>query len=112
MSGTTLSATATGNGDVVGPSSSTDNAIARYDLATGKLIQDSSASVDDNGSVSANTIKLSATPTVGAPIIGEIYYNSAEGGLPEYKVSTASSITLGAEFYCIVVNKTGVQIND
>jgi hypothetical protein len=40
-----------GTGDVVGPASSTDNAIARYDGTTGKLIQDSSVFIDDAGNV-------------------------------------------------------------
>ena len=44
-------AAGSGSGDVSGPSSSTDNAIARFDLATGKLIQNSLVTVDDNGSV-------------------------------------------------------------
>lgn len=38
-----------GSGDVVGPASATDNALARYDLTTGKLIQDSTAILDDTG---------------------------------------------------------------
>jgi len=38
-----------GTGDVVGPASSTDNAIARYDSTTGKLIQNSVVIVDDSG---------------------------------------------------------------
>jgi hypothetical protein len=38
-------------GDVVGPSSATDNAIARYDTTTGKLIQNSVVIIDDTGSV-------------------------------------------------------------
>ena len=41
-----------GSGDVVGPAGATDNAIARYDTATGKLIQDSSATIDDSGNLS------------------------------------------------------------
>lgn len=40
-----------GSGDVSGPASATDNAIARFDLTTGKLIQDSLVTVDDSGSV-------------------------------------------------------------
>jgi hypothetical protein len=36
-------------GDVVGPASATDNAIARYDTTTGKLIQNSTATIDDTG---------------------------------------------------------------
>jgi len=40
-----------GSGDVTGPDSATDNAIARFDLATGKLIQNSLATVSDSGSI-------------------------------------------------------------
>lgn len=38
-----------GVGDVVGPSSSTDNAIVRFDGTTGKLVQNSSATINDSG---------------------------------------------------------------
>lgn len=40
-----------GSGDVVGPASSTDNAIARFDSTTGKLVQNSSVILDDNGRI-------------------------------------------------------------
>lgn len=36
-----------GSGDVVGPASATDNAIARFDGTTGKLIQNSAVTIDD-----------------------------------------------------------------
>ena len=39
--------TVTAAGDVVGPASATDNAIARFDLATGKLIQNSAVTIAD-----------------------------------------------------------------
>ena len=41
-----------GSGDVVGPASATDNALARYDGTTGKLLQDSLLIVDDVGNIS------------------------------------------------------------
>lgn len=44
-----------GGGDVTGPASSTDNAIARFDSTTGKAIQDSLVTVDDTGSVNVPT---------------------------------------------------------
>ena len=48
----TLLASASGaSGDVVGPASSTDNAIARYDLTTGKIIQNSGVTIDDSNNV-------------------------------------------------------------
>jgi hypothetical protein len=34
---------------VVGPSSATDNAVARFDATTGKLVQDSPVTIDDDG---------------------------------------------------------------
>lgn len=40
--------TVTGAGDVVGPSSSTDNAIVRFDSTTGKLVQNSGITIDDS----------------------------------------------------------------
>ncbi len=47
-------ATVSGSGDVVGPASSTDNAITRFDSTTGKLIQNSNWTIDNNGLLSAS----------------------------------------------------------
>lgn len=38
-------------GTVKGPSSATDNAIARFDATTGRLLQNSAATIDDNGTL-------------------------------------------------------------
>ncbi len=38
----------TATGDIVGPGSSTDNAIARFDGTTGKLLQNSGVTIDDS----------------------------------------------------------------
>jgi hypothetical protein len=43
------------NGDVVGPASSTDNAVARFDLTTGKIIQNSGVTINDSDVVSGAT---------------------------------------------------------
>lgn len=61
--GTTLSATGGGGtGDVVGPASSTDNAIARFDLATGKLIQNSGVIIDDSNNITGvNSVRIANT---------------------------------------------------
>ena len=40
-----------GLGDVRGPSSATDNAIARFDGTTGKLLQNSGTTIDDAGNI-------------------------------------------------------------
>lgn len=53
-----------GSGDVVGPASATDNAITRYNGTTGKSIQNSSASIDDDGNLTVignYTLKDAAT---------------------------------------------------
>ena len=44
-----------GSGDVVGPASATDNAITRYDSTTGKLVQNSAATVSDDGIIRSAT---------------------------------------------------------
>jgi hypothetical protein len=41
-----------GTGDVTGPGSSTDNALARFDSTTGKIIQNSVGILDDSGNLS------------------------------------------------------------
>ena len=48
----TIAATGSG-GDVVGPASSTDNAITRFDSTTGKLIQNSVVTISDVGAIVA-----------------------------------------------------------
>ncbi len=48
----TFTVLVTSPGDVVGPSSSTDNALARYDGTTGRLLQDSQVTVSDIGVMS------------------------------------------------------------
>lgn len=58
--------TLAGGGDVVGPASATDNAIARFDTGTGKLIQNSSVTIGDGGHVLPST---SGTHNLGAPTL-------------------------------------------
>lgn len=54
-----------GGGDVFGPASSTLNALARFDGATGKIIKNSSILIDDNANVFLNTSEtdVSISPT-------------------------------------------------
>jgi hypothetical protein len=59
-------------GDVVGPASATDNAVARYDSTTGKLIQNSLVIIDDTGSVTgvnaltAESLTVNNNATLGS----------------------------------------------
>lgn len=50
-----ISIAASGGGDVAGPASSTDNAIARFDSTTGKIIQNSTGILTDAGALSGLT---------------------------------------------------------
>jgi len=43
-------------GDVTGPAGATDNALARFDLATGKLLQNSTATLTDAGALAVTEI--------------------------------------------------------
>lgn len=64
-------AVVSGVGDVVGPSSSTDNAIVRFDSTTGKLIQNSGIIISD---VAANLITIT---TLGD--VNTTFTNSGDG---------------------------------
>ena len=72
----TISATGLG-GDVVGPASSTDNAIVRFDGTTGKLIQNSGVTVDDsNNLVSPRSVQFSGAVPATTPI-GTMWFDSS-----------------------------------
>ena len=64
---TLLASAAGSSGDVVGPASSTDNAVVRFDGTTGKLVQNSGVTIDDSGnmviSVNSATDALRITQT-------------------------------------------------
>lgn len=54
----TINATGgSGGGDVSGPASSTDNAVARFDSTTGKIIQNSGVVINDSGEVTVGVWK-------------------------------------------------------
>lgn len=77
----TITSTASGTGDVVGPASATDNSIVRFDGTTGKLIQNNSgAKIDDNGKIVAvspgsttASINLPEGTTPSAPVAGDLW---------------------------------------
>lgn len=64
-------------GNVVGPASATDNAIARYDTTTGKLIQNSAVTISDAGDMAgAGSLAFDGTnPTT--PAAGTIWFDSS-----------------------------------
>ena len=69
-----------GSGDVVGPSSATDNALVRFDGTTGKLIQNGLITSDDAGNVAnINSLGFDTTPTTVPTTEGSLYWDSADG---------------------------------
>ena len=69
-----IQSSGSGSGDVVGPASSTDNAIARYDGTTGKLLQNSAATIaDSTGDITAgkyNSVAISGSSTPALTVTG------------------------------------------
>lgn len=61
-----VDANAGAGGDVVGPASSTDNAIARFDLATGKLIQNSGVLISDTDIITSSGINVNGRMVVSS----------------------------------------------
>jgi len=74
-------------GDVVGPAGATDEAVARYDTATGKLIQDSLVTIDDSGNI--------ATPgTIDGLDVGALDTDLETFSLPASTTISAFGATL------------------
>jgi len=77
---TLLASAAGASGDVVGPASATDNAVARFDGTTGKLIQNGVVIIGDTGAVTGVT----DLTTTGNTILGDAStdtLNVGNGGL-------------------------------
>lgn len=87
-----VNATSVG-GDVVGPGSSTDNAIARYDGTTGKLLQNSSGvTIDDNNNIVSNNTSPSYTTTATAA--GTTTLTVASTGIQRFTGTTTQTVVL------------------
>lgn len=100
-----------GSGDVVGPASATDNAISRFDGTTGKLIQNSLATIDDNGNFAGvNGVSFNTAPTSAPTTAGSMFWDSGDG-TPSVVLNANTSLQLGQESVARVYNGTGVTIN-
>jgi hypothetical protein len=78
---------------VAGPASSTDNALVRFDLATGKIIQNSNATLDDTG----NLIVPGTITSSAGTFLGSIFAPSSPGPIylrPNGSGSTAGQLSI------------------
>ena len=66
-------------GDVVGPASATDNAVARFDTTTGKLIQNSVTLIDDTGNASGILSQQFSNGSAVTLAAGKIWYDGSTG---------------------------------
>lgn len=98
-------ATPAGGGDVTGPGSSTDNAAARFDSTTGKVIQNSALIIADT------TGSLSRSGGGGVPVEGtNTNDNAAAGYVGEYiesEVLVGSAVSLTTN---VTANVTSISL--
>ena len=88
----TISAAGGGSGDVIGPASSTDNAIVRFNGLLGKTIQNSGVTIDDSDNV---TVPGRITVTGGTTTNTDANLgNAAVGSFPYYDATLPSSFAL------------------
>ena len=95
MSGTTLNASGGGgSGDVVGPSSATDNAVVRFDSTTGKLVQDSVVTIaDTTGDISTPGFFATGVGGSDAGALELIQGTAPSLGTTSVKVYAPASVT-------------------
>lgn len=89
-------------GDVTGPGSATDNAFTRFDGTTGKIIQNSGMTIDDNG-----VIGLQTAPTVTGAAANQLRYMGTSLVVTD---SNTQTFTLGYQQVLRVRNSTGSTI--
>lgn len=101
-----------GGGDVSSSStSSVDNAITRFDGTTGKLIQNSTVTLDDTGNiVNTNSVQFDTTPTVPTAT-GAMYWDDGNG-TPSINLNADVTLQLGQEIVTLVYNGTGSTITN
>jgi hypothetical protein len=71
-----------GTGDVVGPASSTDNAMVRFDGTTGKLVQNSVVITDDTGNMTGvNSLTTTSFVAAGTTLVAGTGITATTGNI-------------------------------
>jgi hypothetical protein len=99
-----------GSGDVTGPASSTDNALTRFDGTTGKVIQSSIVSLNDDGNfANVNGLAFDTTPTNPPTAIGGMYWTNGDG-TPTVILDNDVNLIVGQENLVKVFNNSASTI--
>lgn len=106
--------TAASSGDVVGPASSTDNALVRFDGTTGKLIQNSTAILTDAGAldvanVTTDYLQIDTAATTTSAV-GRITWDAGEGTAVVGLTGGNVTLPIGRSNTVIVYNASGATI--
>jgi hypothetical protein len=100
-----------GAGDVTGAASSTDNAITRFDGTTGKSIQNSTVTLDDDGNiVNANSVQFDTTPTTPPATVGTMSWDDGEGTPSVLLKGGNTTLQVGTQEYARVFNDSGATL--
>ena len=107
-----LSWSTAASGDVYGPASATDNAVARYDGTTGKIIQNSTVTIaDTTGNMTGvGTLGVGAITTTGALTYGGVTLSNSVTGTGSMVLSTSPTLVtpaLGTPTALVGTNITG-----
>lgn len=112
FNGTNWVNSAAGSGDVTGAASSTDNAVTRFDGTTGKAIQNSTVTLDDNGNfANVNAVGFDTTPGTLPTAAGSMYWDTGNGS-PSIVLDADVTLQLGQEQLCLVYNGSGSTITN
>lgn len=111
---------ASGANAVDGPSSATDNAIARFDGTTGKLIQNSAATIDDTtGAITiTGTGAATITKTTNQIVLGTTNTTTVNATAPAASITTnlptvsgAIATTTGSNLYYVDAKRCTAQVD-
>jgi len=99
-------------GSVIGPAFATDNALVRFDGATGKLVQDSGATIDDSGNITASSFALGAYTASSSALQNSLIQNIAiaasSTGFQGFAIPAYGNNTVVyAQFIAIAVKSDG-----
>ena len=100
-------------GDVSGPGASTDNAVARWDAASGQILQNSVVIIDDSGNISG-VVDLTATGDLKLSTGKALKVNSiqvvSDQQAAEADVAAVSAVTVTAGAQTIDITATDATL--